>query len=697
MVSKLWILGSLAMGAAAAINPASVPEIGQQNRYRAAPRGSLLSVVPVDGADFLTSQRFDISIELHALNTAVPPSLSSLSATINGVPMETYFNTKFEKADTWNFTYYEDTKKRDQKAKTQVGVTRVALRQVKMGKAGECKVVVTAGKERVTATWKVRGYNNRKAKNVVLFIGDGMAPTMISAARYISKKTTFGKFGDNFLAMERLGSIGKIATNGIDAIITDSANSASAYNTGHKSWVNAMGVYADTSPDTLDDPKVETIAEIIRRERPGMCIGIVTTAAVQDATPAAVFAHTRRRSDMGVITDQMINPITHNNASWLPRPLHADVFLGGGGASFCNSTTKYCESLNKQDYYALYQKAGYEVVYNREQLNAYQGTKPLLGIFHLNHMDTWVERELYKENVMLRESDPKGNGGSAKDQPSLVEMTMKAIQTMDKKCSDGWFLMAEAASVDKMMHAIDFERALADLLELDRTIEAVQAHTAKHYPGQTAIIATADHSQGYDVYGSVDTVYFNELANDDEKVLAGKAGVNDQQRRLQVQKRLAINDYEQAGWPDLVIDDQTGLPTKLEGRYKLAGGKVDAPPHRENYQIRHVPDAKTNPLSRLPSITDSLLTNLFGYSVANVNPAEPAGLDRSPNLPPGDSSTVHTLQAVDIYCGGPENWRVHCGKAMDNTEVFFLMADALGLGRSRQIQYPKPTYRRPHA
>ena len=127
---------------------------------------------------------------------------------------------------------------------------------------------------------------------------------MISAARYISKKTKFGKFKDNFLSFEKLGTVGKIATNGLDSMITDSANSAAAYMSGQKGWVNSLNVYADTSSPTLDDAKVETIAEYIRRTRPGMCIGVVTTAAVQDATPASVWSHTRRRSDFPIITDQ---------------------------------------------------------------------------------------------------------------------------------------------------------------------------------------------------------------------------------------------------------------------------------------------------------------------------------------------------------------------------------------------------------
>ena len=97
-----------------------------------------------------------------------------------------------------------------------------------------------------------------------------------------------GKFND-VLAMEKMPHMALITTSGYDSIVTDSANSASAYNTGNKSVVNAMGVYENSTPDPMDDPKVENISEIISRAK-DMSYGMVTTAAVTDATPAAVTA-----------------------------------------------------------------------------------------------------------------------------------------------------------------------------------------------------------------------------------------------------------------------------------------------------------------------------------------------------------------------------------------------------------------------
>ena len=101
------------------------------------------------------------------------------------------------------------------------------------------------------------------------------------------KRLSNGKFNDVFHG--KMPSLALVTTSGYDSIVTDSANSMSAYMTGNKSVVNAMGVYENRTKDPLDDPKVETAAEILSRSKK-MSYGMVTTAAVTDATPAAVTA-----------------------------------------------------------------------------------------------------------------------------------------------------------------------------------------------------------------------------------------------------------------------------------------------------------------------------------------------------------------------------------------------------------------------
>ena len=89
------------------------------------------------------------------------------------------------------------------------------------------------------------------------------------------------------MAMDKFPVLGHAMTHSLDSMITDSANSATALYTGHKSSVNALGVYADSSPNPLDDPKIQSIAELFHEVRGGG-VGIVSTAFIADATPGAL-------------------------------------------------------------------------------------------------------------------------------------------------------------------------------------------------------------------------------------------------------------------------------------------------------------------------------------------------------------------------------------------------------------------------
>src|SRR5262245_66494819 len=138
-----------------------------------------------------------------------------------------------------------------------------------------------------------------------------------------------------------------VSTAGSDSIITDSANSASAYATGHKSAVNAMGVYADRTANPLDDPRVETITSLAKR-RLGLAVGVVTNTEIEDATPAAMVAHTRRRAAYDEIVAQY----------FAAKP---DVLLGGGAANFLPKASPGSKRKDEADYIARFREAGYAV------------------------------------------------------------------------------------------------------------------------------------------------------------------------------------------------------------------------------------------------------------------------------------------------------------------------------------------------
>src|SRR6516225_5912843 len=283
------------------------------------------TVYPIDRAEILAGARFDFKVEFPGL--ADP---AAIKVTLNG---EDYAKT-FGKAAA--FVEREDGKEQ----------SALILHDVVLAQPGTYRVLVSNGTTRRELTWTVYGTGPRKAKNVVLLIGDGMSPAHRVAARLLAKGIAEGKARGK-LAMDDMPQMALVATAGTDSIITDSANSASAYATGHKSAVNAMGVYADRTLNPLDDPKVETITSLAKR-RLGMAVGIVTNTEIEDATPAAMVAHVRRRSEYDRIVEQYF-------------AAEPDVIMGGGRANFLPRSVEGGKRRDDSDFVAQFRDAGYGV------------------------------------------------------------------------------------------------------------------------------------------------------------------------------------------------------------------------------------------------------------------------------------------------------------------------------------------------
>lgn len=181
--------------------------------------------------------------------------------------------------------------------------------------------------------------------------------------------------------MDKFPVLGHQMTHSIDSFITDSANSATALYSGHKSSVNSLGVYGDSSSNKFDDPKVESIAEMFRRIW-GAAVGIVSTAYIADATPAALTAHTRDRAQYGAVIDSFLNGVT--NYTWT-NWTGVDVLFGGGAENFYNST-KGGKTYMDKDYYVEFAKKGYSVAYDKTQLDGLKTDKKALGIFSVSNM-----------------------------------------------------------------------------------------------------------------------------------------------------------------------------------------------------------------------------------------------------------------------------------------------------------------------
>lgn len=304
--------------------------------------GSLLGVVPgvqaadvrilpVDTAKFVAGAKFDFDVEVFNAK-----DLKNVDITINGQNANQFFGQKLVAKELGN------------------GVVSYRVNQVDFPKTGNYTVRVSAtdadGTNAADARYKVVQEKAQKpAKNVILFIGDGMSLQAREMARIISKGLTNGKYND-LLAMEKMPHNALITTSGYDSLTTDSANSASAYATGHKSVVNALGVYEDSTKDPMDDPRVENVAEILKRTR-GMSIGVITQAESTDATPAAMIGHTRRRANQDLLASQYLEDYH--------RP---DVIMGGGSSRYIPQTEKGSKRHDNENVIQEFKDKGYTFV-----------------------------------------------------------------------------------------------------------------------------------------------------------------------------------------------------------------------------------------------------------------------------------------------------------------------------------------------
>ena len=141
-----------------------------------------------------------------------------------------------------------------------------------------------------------------------------------------------------------------------------------------------------------------------------------------------------------------------------------------------------------------------------------------LGIFCTSNLPVWLDRNVYTAYLNTTKNDPSGNKKPALDLPGLKDMTLKAIDILHARGgSKGFFMMSEAASIDKQVHTSDYDRALGDLLELDDTVKAtIEKLRVIGELNQTLIIVTADHGHDFNVFGSADTQYLSSKTSDRE-------------------------------------------------------------------------------------------------------------------------------------------------------------------------------------
>jgi alkaline phosphatase len=564
------------------------------------------TVYPIDRAEILSGAKFDFKVEFP---DRVDPA--KLKVTVNGQDHAAAFG----RAAT--FTEREDGKEQ----------SALMLRDVVLARPGPVIVEVGDGTRSRKVTWTVYDTGPRKAKNVILFIGDGMSPAHRVAARLLSKGIAEGKSLGK-LAIDDMPHMALVATAGSDSIITDSANAASAYATGHKTAVNAMGVYADRTASPFDDPRVETITSLAKR-RLGMGIGIVTNTEIEDATPAAMVVHTRRRAAYDEIVEQL----------FAAKP---DVLLGGGSANFLPKATPGSKRKDEIDYIARFREAGYPVATTAGELNALAAkpeTRRLLGLFATGNMDGVLDRKFL------------GGGGVTKfpEQPDLTEQVQAALNVLSNN-EAGFFLMVESGMIDKYAHRLDMERAVYDTIMLDNAVRLARDWASKR-GDDTLILVVADHNHPNSLIGTVN---------------------DDMSKAPNVPLRERIGIYDKAGFPNYPAPGADGYPSRVDVSRRLAIFSASLPDHYETFR---------------PKLDNPNAPTVKGDDPGSFKPNEkfkdvPGAVLRPGNLPAMMGASVHSGEDVILTVTGPGSERVK--GSMDNTEVFRVMADALGLASAGQ-------------
>ena len=353
--------------------------------------------------------------------------------------------------------------------------------------------------------------NTTGAKNVILFVGDGMGVSTVTAARILEGQLKGMSGEENNLSFDLFPYTGLAKTYNVDAQTPDSAGTMTAMMSGVKTDVGVIGVDEDiVRGDCSTVAGNELVTALELAELSGKSTGVISTARITHATPAATYAKSADRnwediSDMPEaavaagckdIALQLVEFETNLKARY-PKAKKVngiEVVMGGGRRHFLPKDAAFNSAdavsavegdrTDGRDLTAEWRKAypKGEYIYDRTGFDAINPARAsrIFALFNESHMQYEADRE----------NDIAG-------EPSLSEMTTKAIDVLDNN-KKGYFLMVEAGRIDHGHHAGSAYNALTDTIEFAKAVKtAVDSVNMKN----TLIIVTADHSHVFTIAG----------------------------------------------------------------------------------------------------------------------------------------------------------------------------------------------------
>jgi alkaline phosphatase len=505
----------------------------------------------------------------------------------------------------------------------------ILANQVKTTAVETPKFWIDSGKASLDKADRIAN-NKKKAKNVILFIGDGMGISTVAASRIFEGQSQPGNRGgeEHSLSFEKFPHVALSKTYQVNQQTSDSAPTMSSMMTGVKTNDGELSVGANVkrgelSGKVIDDNKTMTLLE--QAEERGMSTGIISTARITHATPAACYAHISNRdweADSKLPAGSSVNDIAYQLVNFHKTNLKSDgleVALGGGRSYFMPDTMADPEDTTKKglrkdgdltaQWTSQYKNADF--VFDRSGWDKIDPAKTdhLLGLFESsNHMEYEADRL-------------KDTGG----EPSLTEMTEKAIQIL-KKNPQGYFLMVESGRIDHAHHSGNAYRALTDTVELSNAVQKAVDMTDSA-ANDTLIVVSADHSHTFTIAG------YPQRGN----------------------PILGLVTSPGKATPDLAAD---GKPYATLS-YANGGGYRTARP------------TLTASTSILP------VTPAAGQADVNILDTMNPNFIQEATVPTGFGSETHAAEDVAIYAKGPRAYLFQ--GTQEQSYIYQVMAKALGI------------------
>lgn len=277
----------------------------------------------------------------------------------------------------------------------------------------------------------------KQAKNVILLIGDGMGLSQISAAMYAN---------NNRLTMEEFPYLGFIKTHPHDELITDSAAGATAFACGVKTFNGALGLSADTLPCL-------TILEETRQL--GMASGLVATATIVHATPAAFYAHQDSRISYEAIARELVNA-------------GVDLMIGGGSQYFNDRVS--------------------------DKLNLYQELRSRNYFVSDYTLDDLLRVPFNPQRGFAYFTAETQPPTAAQNRTYLTLATRYAAKYLSQRNDKGFFLLVEGSQIDWKCHHNEGREAIKEILDFDSAVREALLFAKDR--DDTLVIVTADHETG---------------------------------------------------------------------------------------------------------------------------------------------------------------------------------------------------------